>query len=155
MPKKICISAVVAETDEVAGLGEGAPGDVEPGGARQQLIGIGAGLEEIHEALELSRVGRADVGCLTSRVLRIVHTPDETVHPAVAEARVHDDRTDYCACRFEQQKAAISHVHHVLQRRLVVGILGDVQELVQAKVRREQDLIGPVLLAERRLQVIR
>ena len=41
-----CISAVISEADEVAGLGEGAPGDVEPGGARQQLIGEGRGLEE-------------------------------------------------------------------------------------------------------------
>jgi hypothetical protein len=44
--KKFCISAVVAETDKVAGLVEGIPGDVEPAGARQQLVGIGAGLEE-------------------------------------------------------------------------------------------------------------
>jgi len=68
------ISSVVAEADEVAGRGEGIPGYVEPARARQQLIGIGAGLEEIHEALELRGVLRADVGCLTSRVLRIVHT---------------------------------------------------------------------------------
>lgn len=50
----------------MAGLGEGVPRDVEPAGARQQLVGIGAGLEEIHEALELRGVLRADVGSLTA-----------------------------------------------------------------------------------------
>ena len=38
--------AVVSEADEVSGPSEGVPGDVEPGGARQQLIGEGRGLEE-------------------------------------------------------------------------------------------------------------
>ena len=53
----------------MAGRGEGIPGDVEPGGARQQLVGIGAGLEEIHEALELRGVLRTDIGSLTAEVL--------------------------------------------------------------------------------------
>ena len=66
---KICTSAVVAEADEVSGLGEGVPGDVEPGGARQELVGVRRGLEEIHEALELGRILRADVSCLTAEVL--------------------------------------------------------------------------------------
>ena len=69
MPMKICTSAVVAEADEVSGLGEGVPGDVEPGGARQELVGVGAGLKECHEALELGRILRADVSCLTAEVL--------------------------------------------------------------------------------------
>jgi hypothetical protein len=63
------ISSVVAEADEVAGLGEGAPGDVEPGGARQQLVGVRRGLEEIHETLELRGVLRAYIGSLTAEVL--------------------------------------------------------------------------------------
>ena len=53
----------------MAGLGEGVPGDVEPAGARQQLVGVRRGLEEIHEALELGWVFRADVGCLAAEVL--------------------------------------------------------------------------------------
>ena len=131
-----CISAVISEADEVAGLGEGIPGDVEPGGARQQLVGIGAGLEEIHEALELRGVLRANVGSLTAEVLRAADATHQTVHPAVAEARVHDDRADRDACRLQQHLAAIGHVHHVLQCRLVVRILLCLDEFAQLKVRR-------------------
>ena len=83
---KICRSAVVAEADEVAGLGEGVPGDVEPGGARQQLVGVRRGLEECHEALELGRILRADIGSLTAEVLRSGDATHQAVHPAVAEA---------------------------------------------------------------------
>ena len=90
----LCILAVIAEADEVAGLGEGVPGDVEPGGARQELVGVRRGLEEIHEALELGRILRADIGSLTAEVLRILHATHQAVHPAVAEARVHDDWPD-------------------------------------------------------------
>ena len=78
----------------MVGRGEGIPGDVEPGGARQQLVGIGAGLEEIHEALELRGVLRADIGSLTAEVLRTADATHQAVHPVVAEARVHDDRAD-------------------------------------------------------------
>ena len=91
---KICRSAVVAEADEVSGLGEGVPGDVEPGGARQELVGVGAGLKECHEALELGMILRADVSCLTAEVLRILHATHQAVHPTVAEARVYDDWPD-------------------------------------------------------------
>ena len=107
----------------MAGLGEGVPGDVEPGGARQQLVGVGAGLEEIHEALELGWVLRTDINSLTAEVLRAADATHQAVHPAVAEARVHDDRTDFDASRLQQHLTAIAHVHHVLQRRLVVRIL--------------------------------
>ena len=130
------ISSVVAKADEVSGLGEGVPGDVEPAGARQQLVGVRRGLEEIHEALEQGWVLRADIGCLTAEVLRTADATHQAVHPAVAEARVHDDRADRDACRLQQHLAAIGHVHHVLQRRLVVGILVCLDEFVQLKVRR-------------------
>ena len=44
MPKKnFCISAVIAKADEVAGLGEGIPGEVEPGGAGEKLVGESVG----------------------------------------------------------------------------------------------------------------
>ena len=49
-------SLVVPNPDEVPGIGEGRPGDVEPAGAGQQLVGIVAGVEEVHQALELLRV---------------------------------------------------------------------------------------------------
>ena len=90
----LCILAVIAEADEVAGLGERIPGDVEPGGAGQQLVGVGAGLKECHEALELGRILRADVSCLTAEVLRSGDATHQAVHPTVAEARVHDDWPD-------------------------------------------------------------
>ena len=70
----------------MSGLGEGIPGDVEPGGARQQLVGVRRGLEEIHEALELRGVLRADIGSLTAEVLRTADTTYQAIHPAVAEA---------------------------------------------------------------------
>ena len=120
----------------MAGLGEGIPGDVEPGGARQQLVGVRRGLEEIHEALELCWVLRADIGSLTAEVLRTADTTYQAIHPAVAEARVHDDWADRDTCRLQQHLAAIGHVHHVLQRRLVVGILVCLDEFVQLKVGR-------------------
>ena len=63
----------------MAGLGEGAPGDVEPGGARQQLVGVWRGLEEIHEALELRGVLRADIGSLTAEVTLLLRKPELTM----------------------------------------------------------------------------
>ena len=49
-------SFVVPNSDVVARRAKGCPGDVEPAGAGQQLVGIRAGAEEIHQALELARV---------------------------------------------------------------------------------------------------
>ena len=40
-------SAVIVDTDEVAGLAEGAPRDVEPTVTSQQLVGIGTVAEEV------------------------------------------------------------------------------------------------------------
>jgi len=90
-------SFVVAEADEVAGGGEGRPGDVEPAGAGQQLVGIGAGAEEIDQALELARVLGADVGSLAKEVLRVMDTTNESIHARVTEAGVDDNGTDHLA----------------------------------------------------------
>jgi len=79
-------SAIVADADVAAGLGEGCPGDVEPAGACQELVGAGVGLQQLHEALELRRVARADVGCLPREVLRGCDTSDLSVHRRVPEA---------------------------------------------------------------------
>ena len=62
---------VVAEADVVAGCGVGVPGDVEPGGAGQELVGIFATAEECDKALELLRVLGTDVGGLAKQVLRV------------------------------------------------------------------------------------
>jgi hypothetical protein len=61
----------------VPGIGEGRPGDVEPAGTGQQLVGIVAGAEEVHQALELARVFGAGVGSLAAlvpRLMAISHT---------------------------------------------------------------------------------
>ena len=57
---------IVTETDEVAGLGEGSPGDVEPVGAGEELVGELTSAEEVDKALELAGVFGADVGGLTN-----------------------------------------------------------------------------------------
>ena len=59
-----------------AGLAEGVPRDVEPVATGKQLVGILAGLEELHETLELLRVHRPDIGSLTYEVLR----PGDATH---------------------------------------------------------------------------
>ena len=41
---------VVPDADEVAGRGEGRPGDVEPAVAGEQLVGALIRLQELHEA---------------------------------------------------------------------------------------------------------
>ena len=60
----------------MAGGAEGSPGDVEPAGAGQELVGQGVMAEEIDQALELSRVARADVGSLAQEVLGTSDTTD-------------------------------------------------------------------------------
>ena len=60
---------IVPYPDLSAGLAEGVPRDVEPVEAGEQLVGVLAGLEEVHEALELLRVHRPDIGSLTNEML--------------------------------------------------------------------------------------
>ena len=70
---------VVADPDIVAGLGEGVPGDVEPGGCSQELVGEVVTTEEVDEALELSRIYGADVSSLAEEMLGIANAP----YPAI------------------------------------------------------------------------
>ncbi len=99
----------------MAGRTEGSPGDVEPAGAGQELVGQGVMAEEIDQALELCRVLGADVGSLANEVLRVLDTANESVDAGVAEAAVDDDgAADSLAGRLQQQAAAIDHVGHVL-----------------------------------------
>ena len=44
---------VVADADIVARRGEGVPGDVEPVGAGEELVGEGVMTEEVNQQLEL------------------------------------------------------------------------------------------------------
>ena len=48
-----CDSFVVPDADVVAGRGEGSPGDVEPAGAGEELVGALVRLQELHETVEL------------------------------------------------------------------------------------------------------
>jgi len=132
---------VIPDSDEVAGLGEGSPGDMEPAVAGEQLVGQIVSLEEVHEALELAGVLGANVGSLAKEVLRVVDTTDEGVDARVTEAGGDDDGTDQLAGGFQEHHAAIGHVHHVLHGGFVVGVLAQVKELAKFKMRREPSVI--------------
>ena len=128
---------VVAEADEVAGWGEGSPGDVEPARGGEELVGEGVGLQERDQTLELLRVLGADVGSLTQQVLRVADATDEGVDARVAVAGVDDDGTDRLSGGFQQHQAAVGHVRHVLHGGGVVGVLFHVDKLAKSEVRRE------------------
>ena len=126
----------------MSGWSEGRPGDVEPGGGCQELVGEGMTAEEGDETLELGGVTGTDVGSLAEQVLGTGDTTDKAVDAKVAEAGVDDEGTaDGLAGRLKQEVAAIGHVDDVLQRGLVVGVLLAVDELFEAEMRRELDVI--------------
>ena len=108
------ILAVVPDADEVAGWGEGVPGNVEPVGGGEELVGESVGLQEGDEAVELGRVLRADVGGLAFLVLGVLDAADQAVHAAVAEAGVDDDGTDLLSGRLQDHQTAIGQVGHDL-----------------------------------------
>ena len=118
----------------MAGRTEGRPGDVEPAGAGQELVGIFTIAEERDQALELGGVLGADVGSLTEQVLRILDAANEGVDAMIAEAGVDDDGTDFLTGRLQQHQTAIGQIGNDLQRGLVVGVLPHVQEFCQRKM---------------------
>ena len=120
----------------MAGLGEGVPGDVEPGGAGEELVGEGVGFEEVDEALELDRIFRADVGGLAEKVLGIANAPYPAIDGLATEARINDDGSYFEAGWLQQHQAAIGHVDHVLHRWDVFRVLLQIAEFFQRKVRR-------------------
>ena len=105
---------IVPDADVMAGCGVGVPGDVKPGGTGEELVSKGVGFEEVDEALELSRIFRADVGGLADEVLGIGDTANQTINPTVAEARIDDDGADDLPGWLQQHDAAIGHVCHIL-----------------------------------------
>ena len=125
---------IVVEADVVAGWGEGAPGEVEPARAGEELVGEVVASEEFHKPLKLFGIARADVGCLADEVLRVADTTNEGVNPAVAEARIDYDGADFKAGRFQEHQAAVGHVCHVLHRWFVVGVFVDVEEFRQREM---------------------
>ena len=86
------ISFVIPDADEVAGLGEGAPGDVEPGGGSQELVGVLPVSEEVHERWELRRIFRTDVGSLADEVLGVLNAAHLAIDGLAAEAGTDDNR---------------------------------------------------------------
>ena len=134
-PIPLCtFSFVITNLDEVARLGEGTPGDVEPAIAGEELVGEFVSLEEIYEALELLKVLWADVGSLAEQVLRVADTTHEGIDTRVAKAGVDEDGTDHFSGRFQEHQTAIGHVGHMLHSRLVLCILAHVDEFFQCEV---------------------
>ena len=120
----------------MSGLGEGVPGDMEPGRARQQLVGMWAVFEEFHEAQELRRVFRADIGSLTDEVLGVLDATDLAVHGLTTETRIDDDGANDESCRFQQLMAAIGQIGHGLHRGDVLGVFPQMEEFAQLEMRR-------------------
>ena len=67
---------VVPDADIVAGCGEWFPGDVEPAGAGEELVGVFMVAEEVDQLLEPGGVLGANVGGLTEEMLRVTDTTD-------------------------------------------------------------------------------
>ena len=121
---------------------EGCPGDVEPAGAGQELVGMVTCLEERDQALELLRVLGADVGGTALQVLGVADTANLSVDLTIAEAAVDDDGTaDSLAGRLQQLTAAVDHVGNLLDGWHVVGVLLPVAEFCQRKMLGEFDVI--------------
>ena len=114
--------------------GEGIPRDVEPAGGGKELVGMFTGLEEVHKALELLRVFRANIGSLAEDVLRVADATEEGVDAGIAVAGIDDDGADKLAGGLQEHQAAIDHVHDVLHGGLIVGILAQIKELAKLKV---------------------
>ena len=91
---------VVADADVAAGRGERIPGNMEPVGAREELVGEGVGLEEVDQALELSRIFGADVSSLTNQVLGVAHTADFAIDGLITEPRVDNNWPNDGSCGF-------------------------------------------------------
>ena len=125
---------VIAEADVVAGLGEGIPGDVEPGGGGQELVGEVVVAEEVDQALELSRVFGTNVGGLAEKVLGIANAPYPTIDSLATEARINDDGSYFEAGWLQQHQAAIGQIRYRLHRGDVLRIFLQIQKLAQLKV---------------------
>lgn len=133
---------VISNADIMAGYAEGTPGDVHPAVAGQELVGVGICYQEIDQALELSRVLRANVGSLAKEVLRPADTANQGVDARVAEAGVDEDGTaDGLAGGLQQVPTAVHKAGHLLDRRNVSRVLAEVAELCQRKVWGQTDVV--------------
>ena len=121
---------VIPKADVVAGWGDGVPGDVEPAGAGEELVGVGICTEKGDEALELLGIAGTDVCGLAEEVLRVADTSYMAVDVRVAEAGVDDDGANDAAGGLQQMLAAVGHVGNVLDGGDVVGVFAEVQKLI-------------------------
>ena len=80
----------------MAGRGEGIPGDVEPGGGGQELVGKLPVSEEVDQCMELRRVFRTNVGSLADQVLGVLNAAHLAIDGLAAEAGIDDDRAHEC-----------------------------------------------------------
>ena len=120
----------------MAGVGERTPGEVEPAIAGEQLVGVGARLEVVHQSPELGWILRADIGCLTDEVLRVFHPSHPGVHSLTSEARIDDHGTHYEPRRLQQLMTAISQISHHLHLGDILGVFTQVEKLAQLKMLR-------------------
>ena len=126
---------VIPKADVVAGWGDGCPGDVEPAGASEELVGQFVSLQEVHKFEELGGIAGTDVCGLAEEVLRIADTSYMAVDARVAEAGVDDDGTDDAAGGLQQVLATVGHVGNVLDGGDVVGVFVQMEKFVQRKMR--------------------
>ena len=114
---------------------------MEPGGAGEELVGEGVGLEEVDEALELGGIFGVDVGGLAEKVLGILDTPDLAIDGLITKARINDDRAHNLTGRLQQLVTAISQIRHDLHCGDVLRVFPQIQKLAQLKMRRQSDVI--------------
>ena len=122
----------------MTGLGKGVPGKVEPTVAGEELVGVLADLQELHELPELGWVARADVGSTALKVLGASDTPYPPIDSLATEAGIDDDgAADGLSGGFQQVATTVDHVGNLLYGRNVLGVLGEIEEFRQQKVFRE------------------
>ena len=131
------MSFVVTDADIMSGNAKWTPGDVEPAGAGQELVGQGVVAQKIDEQLELGWILGTDVGGLALKMLRVLDTANLCVHLTIAEAAVDQDgAADGFSGGFQQVATAIGHVGNLLDGGDVLWVLLQVAELCQRKMRR-------------------
>ena len=108
---------------------------MEPAVSRQELVGIFPRLEEIDQMLELSWIFRADVGCLTKKVLGVLDATHLAIDCLIPIAGVDDDGANDQSRRFKQLMTAVGQIYNILHRRDVLRVFLQIEKLPQHKVR--------------------
>lgn len=127
---------------------------MEPAGAGEELIGILAFLEEVHQSQESRRIFGTNIGCLANEVLRACDAANLAIHGFAAKAGIDDDRTCDEPRRFQQLMAAIGQIHYDLHRRKVALVFPEIKKFAQFKVRRQSNGIKLARMVERSLVMV-